>query len=49
MNILDFEKLKKFYENEFNNSFFNFIIKNLDKSLDWRYISSNKNIFKDIL
>ena len=49
MNILDFEKLKKFYENEFNNGFWNMIIKNPEKRWDWNDISKNPNITWDII
>ena len=40
----DFEKLKDFYKNKFNNRLWNWIINNHDKSWDWKYISSNPNV-----
>ena len=52
MNISDFEKLKKKYEDEFNNGFWNLIINNIDISLNcanWAEISSNSNITWDII
>ena len=42
MNISYFEKLKKKYEDEFNNGFWNLIINNQDKPWDWYWISKNK-------
>ena len=47
MNISNFEKLKKNYEDEFNNGLWNLIINNKDISINYANcteISSNSNI-----
>ena len=49
MNISNFEKIKKKYEDDFKNGFFYLFINNLDKPWNWYYISKNTNITWNII